>query len=394
MQSHIKSLINYVKSVRTYQENVLDVSGERFNVFKILNLSASETRTHSAFVGELLNPKGSHGMGATFLRLFLKQFGLNHFKVENTTVLLEKFIGTVNEDQTMGGRLDILISNENRQGIVIENKIYAQDQRNQLSRYRQFCQAMFDEYNIFYLTLEGLNPTELSIEVSASNITEQTTLKSISYKIEIIEWLRQCMKEVADKPLIRETIIQYINLLNHLTGQTMSDSMNTEIVKGILKDGPEAMKAVFEIKNAIYPAIAKVLYSQFSKQIKTAFKASYQLELNEDNLGNNTSGFYLSREDWSSISIGFAFERGYPYYGICRNRSRWEDAVSNEVQSNVQSALGPAPKTAHWPWWQWYYKNEGPEQIFLDIDNGSLIKGIEERVSEIARRLDQSKMKF
>lgn len=32
--------------------------GELFNVFKILKLDTDETRTHSAFIAELLNPEG------------------------------------------------------------------------------------------------------------------------------------------------------------------------------------------------------------------------------------------------------------------------------------------------------------------------------------------------
>lgn len=43
--------------------------GGAFNIFEILGLSLNET-SQSAFIAELLNPKGCHGHGEVFLKLF------------------------------------------------------------------------------------------------------------------------------------------------------------------------------------------------------------------------------------------------------------------------------------------------------------------------------------
>ena len=45
--------------------------GDFFNVFNILGLRSNETRTHSAFLAELLKPNGSHGMGDAYLKSFI-----------------------------------------------------------------------------------------------------------------------------------------------------------------------------------------------------------------------------------------------------------------------------------------------------------------------------------
>lgn len=37
--------------------------GELFNIFNVLDLRTNEVRTHSAFIAELLNPDGNHGLG-------------------------------------------------------------------------------------------------------------------------------------------------------------------------------------------------------------------------------------------------------------------------------------------------------------------------------------------
>ena len=36
--------------------------GEYYNIFKTLGLQTSEVRLHSAFLAELLNPEGAHGL--------------------------------------------------------------------------------------------------------------------------------------------------------------------------------------------------------------------------------------------------------------------------------------------------------------------------------------------
>lgn len=58
--------------------------GDFFNVFSILGMERKEVETHSAFLAELLNPNGNHGLGNKFLTTFidtiipkpLKGFGL------------------------------------------------------------------------------------------------------------------------------------------------------------------------------------------------------------------------------------------------------------------------------------------------------------------------------
>lgn len=40
--------------------------GENFNLISLLGMERDEVRTHSRIVGDLLNPKGSHGQGGVF----------------------------------------------------------------------------------------------------------------------------------------------------------------------------------------------------------------------------------------------------------------------------------------------------------------------------------------
>ena len=63
--------------------------GEFFNIFNVLKIGGNEVRLHSAFLAELLNPEGSHGLGNIFLVEFLKKLKVDNFQ---TNVILVKII--------------------------------------------------------------------------------------------------------------------------------------------------------------------------------------------------------------------------------------------------------------------------------------------------------------
>ena len=69
IELHLKLL----KSEIEHQESTKRLTEQDFNVFEILKLSTSEVRTHSAFIAELLNPRGSHGQQDKFFKLFIDE---------------------------------------------------------------------------------------------------------------------------------------------------------------------------------------------------------------------------------------------------------------------------------------------------------------------------------
>lgn len=48
--------------------------GLLFNIFEILDRTTDEVKCHSAFIAELLDPKGEHGQSSKFLKLFFDCF--------------------------------------------------------------------------------------------------------------------------------------------------------------------------------------------------------------------------------------------------------------------------------------------------------------------------------
>ena len=230
----LKVILLRINHMIDCQEKIYARTGDNFNVFKILGVEALEVRTHSAFLRELLDTKGSHGMGSVFLKLFLNYLRISDFDAESATIRTEEYIGRVNETYTCGGRIDLVIEDKNHRHIFIENKIYAGDQENQLLRYHQHD----PKAALIYLTLDGKEPSKFS-----KGDKPDIPLIKLAYANEILQWLKDCRKEAVTHPVVREALTQYIELIRHLTNQTTKDSMNEEIEQ-LLKEKPEYLDAI------------------------------------------------------------------------------------------------------------------------------------------------------
>lgn len=324
--TNIQHLLTHIAAINKKYEQIAEITGENFNVFKILGLTTNEVRTHSAFIAELLDPRGSHGCKDTFLKLFIEKLqgsikeqtkGSN----ENGNQILERIkkficsdkckayveyhIGEINEDRTVGGRIDILLQNPNKHEIIIENKIYAYEQENQLIRYYNYNTTA----PIVYLTLRGEKPN--SIKAGEKELVEFHDYICLSYEKDILNWLKRCLKDAVNRPILRETITQYINIVKHLTNQTINDDMEKEMINEIIKS-PENIIASIEVANNINN-VKKAIFENFKIQlaeicteIMKKHRTNVSVEFKNE-IPNYYSGFYFCFEVWSTIKIGFDF---------------------------------------------------------------------------------------
>lgn len=226
MNNNVEKLLNEIgKLVVAQNERTKErySHGELFNVFNILGLESKEVRLHSALLAELLRPNGMSGVGNAFQKAFLAILGLPENYIVDGRVSVELSIGTTTD--TEGGRIDIIMEDGNH-AIIIENKIYAQDQAAQLLRYTNFARDNYPHgYRLLYLTLDG--------KEACDDSSQGCPYQCISYKNEISKWLAECARISFDRPLVRETIRQYINLIKQLTNQsmgTLEDNKLAELV--------------------------------------------------------------------------------------------------------------------------------------------------------------------
>ena len=105
---------------------VAEIIGGNRNDFNIFDMLGQNTRelTHSAFIAQLLNPRGGHGMNTCFLELFIETlnsgsrgYGCLNFDLEGTEIEIEKDFGVKQGKgvEAVGGRIDIYIKNKNNQ---------------------------------------------------------------------------------------------------------------------------------------------------------------------------------------------------------------------------------------------------------------------------------------
>lgn len=278
----IENLLQQVSIIQKKYDEIAKITGENFNIFSVMNMERREVKTHSSFLGELLNPKGSHGLNDAFLKLFIKEvFGdtLVEFESVTANAITEEYIAQINEDKTNGGRVDIVIKDAKGNVILIENKIDAYEQNNQLIRYRN----AYPQAKILFLTLTGKDSnTALTLELNQKDYTP------ISYEIHIVEWLEICLKEAVNYPMLREAIKQYIYLIKKLTNQTTNNKMSKEIISSILQNKPnfESAVEIFKIRDDLKPSMIAEIINKMEKRLKDeGFEIHSKINFNSNKTG-------------------------------------------------------------------------------------------------------------
>ena len=256
--------------------------GENFNIFRVLGLSTSEVKLHSAFLAELLNPTGDHGLGSKFLEAFVDNIVSDDkkfpFEYVSAKVYVELDIGPIRNDENEGGRIDIYIQDKNKKTIVIENKIYAGDQYKQMLRYYNYVTKNEhldyekNQFRLLYLTLDEHVPSQ---ESTGNNKLVESSIKSINYKDHILTWLERCIEISALYPSIREILSQYVINLKQILN-IMSDENRKEFIDYLTKD--ENIDAALDIMCA-QTEICKKVWRIYIDKTLCAIANRFDLEI-------------------------------------------------------------------------------------------------------------------
>jgi len=388
MQS-IQFLLSQVSEINKRYSELAKFSGENFNVFEILRLNTDEL-SHSKIIAELLDPKGAHEVGDKFLEFFLETIGIKEFSTQNATIVLEKFVGQINEANTKGGRIDIVIQEATgRKNIFIENKIYAGDQENQLLRYHNIN----NKAKLIYLTIWGDEADE-----NSTGKNPDFHHIPVSYSYHIVEWLEKCKKEVVDKPIVRETITQYIHLLKKLTGQSKFKEMEKDVIK-TLKGNIDASFIIAENINVLKRSIFEENFKTTMKEIADHFR--FEIEFAEKEPSDIEWWVSFKNPAWPSIQLAFAFEmpnNNSMYYGYSHSDAYNPD-IPASLQNGIDTFLGSNgwKDNDYWPIYKYMEKHKDwNKETYKDIINGegemkSLIEAKIKELLEIWPEYDLSK---
>lgn len=211
---------------------------EKPNLLTLLFAAHDEVRLHTPLLGWLLDPKGDHGLGKEPLSRFLSMLEIDDAGADHAQVWRERSFPE-------HGRVDLMIRLPGC-CLVIENKLYAADQEAQLWRYQQVLASEATPpvtSHLFYLTLDGCEPSPISISApSSSGDTpglEEGSYQCISYETEIHSWLTGLLEWTSDKQKtarIHHILTQYNEVLMEAIGMHSREEALSELNSSGLMD--------------------------------------------------------------------------------------------------------------------------------------------------------------
>ena len=256
-----------LKEAYEKSKDYLYEDSSRYNLLSIIEKDRDEAHVHSKVIYSLLSQNWGKIDKETFLTLFLKEIGIEDEIIYNEKweVSREK----VFDLDTIKGRLDFEIKSKDYI-YIIEMKIDAGDQPEQLMRYQKFAKEQHKKYKIFYLTLDGHNASKKSIG-EEENLEENQKVEytNISFKEEILNWLENCLKLVEGKENKLACINQYIASINKILGEK-----ETKIKDNILKSVKDIKTAItiYEKLNENLQKVLESFFEELNKKLKNKLK--------------------------------------------------------------------------------------------------------------------------
>ena len=363
--------------------------GEFFNVFNTIGLRTEEVRLHSAFIAELLNPKGSHGLSYHFLQAFLEIIDLpnnyiNYHKCSQNIV--ERVIGPVTDME--GGRIDIIIEDGNH-AVIIENKIYAGDQTNQMLRYNNYGRKNFPNgYELIYLTLDGHGPDDCSLG------DDDYPYITASYEKDIVEWLEKCYSISEKKPLVQSVIKQYCELVKQITNTDMDTKYRNDLMSVMLAS--ENVIAVGEMLQLREKWFGEILDTYIWKPLEEFAKQKKMLFGKECKKGDE-KGAWIYKEEWKYYGIFVWTVRkndwhrmfvGVSYFDLPNRKNK----IFKKDRFKLNCLASFDPNDEGWPYGWEFLQNELRDweyNITEKIINGEVFDCIKKKFDEILSEIEE-----
>lgn len=225
-----------------------------YNIFSVLQIQAKEVLT-CRMIADLLNPRGQHGSGAAYLKLFLQ----NVLQVDVPEESLEQAVITTEYEIGNERRIDIVIEVDEF-FLPIEVKIYAGEQKSQCHDYYYFAKRKDHKAKVYYLTLDGHFPSEYST-VGENGAVPVSDIVCLSFGKDILGWLGTC--KTVGNPQMQSILDQFMESVETVGGYRNERLVN--MVSEELVQSEETLKAGIQIADSINTAKAKVLYRLFQE---------------------------------------------------------------------------------------------------------------------------------
>ena len=246
--------------IKQNTENVNLLKTKDYNIFSVLQIQSKEVLI-CRMIADLLNPRGQHGAGAEYLKIFLRDC-LGMEKMD--TKLADQAIVTAEYAIDDERRIDIVIE-IGSYFLPIEVKIYAADQKSQCFDYYQYAKRRDAQAKVYYLTLDGHRPGKDSTSSGSQSVPEEDIV-CLSFRVHILNWLKAC-KSCENTGMV-PILEQFIQNIEQISGYT-SEKVRNMVIDELLKSG-DSLRAGMQIADSINAAKAKLIYlvfEEFEKQL-------------------------------------------------------------------------------------------------------------------------------
>ena len=325
------------KAARLYERHE---AGRRdpFNVFSVLRTEHDEVNLHSRFLHALLDyrqPSNGHRENlADFLRS--SPVDVNNLDPNRATVERER------------DNVDILIRDDSsKKAVVIENKVWAGDQPQQLQRYAEKLKDY--KPHLLYLTLDGHEPSKDSVG--------DLNFECISYKDDLFPWLKRCQQRAVDEPELRESVAQYLRLIAKLTGTDFSEDYMSDLKDLCLQDNNLVLvhdlnEAMVEVRVSLLHDLWQEIECKLREEIPGLPDKSKDSDISEERIRRFVT--YQRNYAWHGLYFGFGryaklgVEVGHSiFYGVnCYSREHKDE------YNKLKEKLGGDGSSEWWPWVQ------------------------------------------
>jgi hypothetical protein len=364
MDKH-QNLLKQVGFLLNSYNKLAKITGENFNIFSVMGMESNEVKTHSAIIGHLLDPNGSHGLDNIPLELFIKQIIpnsaekepseeenliLNRFNldIKSCQVKIEEHVGKISDDYSEGGRIDVVVKDNVNGAIIIENKIYAEEQKKQLVRYSK----AYPNAPIIFLTLDGHDSTSTNDINTVIDVESNKKLEInkdyflMSYEKDILEWLENCLKEAVKFPMLREVLQQYIYLIKKLTHQTTNAKMKKEITT-LIKDNYLESTEIYNNFINVKLNILADFWDELAESVKTKIDNSkWEVKINNKFFTGNFNFLLIHEKGKESIYFYYKYNIGMSsnfvtFHGIVLNPKLLAKYKGSDICKELNLAGNP-----------------------------------------------------
>lgn len=357
-----------IEIARELNELILkEKNNQPYNINLINELHINEN-AHSRILNALLqySPNGRY----TLLEGFVEMLSLSTITISKPKFSCEK------------SRIDLLIKEEGKYAIIVENKIYnAVDQDRQIERYIEIVKnSRIPTENIFlvYLTKDGAKEvSDKSLTTEAKKIlnfkNEDSRFLAISYQHNILPWLE---KDILPYCAIKEELLisalqQYIDYLKGylrlkpeqiLSQRIMNDYIMNKLDITSIEKAKEIRNNLIQLShtvdNIINEQVNKIADERIIEPFKEFLKGlDKKISIEEVCFDNNIFRIHIKVENWEKCHITFNLEGAGFIYGICHIDVSGDNHISDEVQDDVDKLLfEKRHKSLWWPIYKYLQK--------------------------------------